>query len=275
MNLEWWIGCSRGRSLYCLLGVCAVAIALRVPYLTQRSIWFDEAASWHQSNIAPADLLSRLQFDTILPPFFAMLKTWTALFGESAAALRLFPVAFGLLTVLGMYLFGRELYRLSYSSFADRARAAGNCAGRRRAFALMIALTVATSAFQVNASTEVRMYAPGTACSAFSTWLLLRGLRVGRWRDWWAFALATALALYLHPYLLFSVAAQFVAVAAVVARRILRSQNDSAHELAKRSLAAGAITLIVFLPGLPVIMSQHRNVHERFWIAPFNLARAA
>lgn len=64
-----------------LLGVCfsvALAAALRLPYFTTRSIWFDEAASWQQARWPAKELFHRLRFDTVLPPFFLLLKGWMA-----------------------------------------------------------------------------------------------------------------------------------------------------------------------------------------------------
>lgn len=249
----------------------AVALALRLPYLTTRSLWFDEAASWQQAKFPISELPARLRFDTILPPFFVMLKVWMAAFGESAASVRGFAVTFGSLTALGMYLFALELYRLSRASTDDRAAHGGTRTRRNeRIFALVVALLVAASPFQVNGAIEVRMYAPGGACAAFSGWLLLRALRLGLWRAWALYAVLATLTLFLHPYLLFSVAAQFAVLPLVIVGCARRGQFARARDLTKKTIVAGITMGILFLPALPTLIAQHRVVHASFWIKPLD-----
>ncbi|HVA49377.1 MAG TPA: glycosyltransferase family 39 protein [Pirellulales bacterium] len=249
-------------------GAVLLAAALRFPQFTTRSIWFDEAASWQQSSLPARELLHRLRFDTVLPPFFLLLKGWMAAFGESAASLRGFSVLFGLLAVAGMYLFAFELYLLSRAANEGRRTARGSM--NAQWFALAVALMVATSPFQINAAIEVRMYAPGTAAVALSSWLLLRALRSGAWRWWLAYGASAGVTQYLHPYLLFSVAGQFAALFGLIAARFWRGKRRRAQSLAGRAGAAGALAAAMFLPGLPMFLAEHRMVHKGFWIAPLD-----
>ena len=77
---------------------------LRVPYLTTRSIWYDEASSWQTASFPLSGTLDSLRLNVHPPLYYWVLKAWMAAFGESVLALRGLSVLFGLLTVAGMYL---------------------------------------------------------------------------------------------------------------------------------------------------------------------------
>ena len=98
------------------LAVAAVAIAVRLPHLSDRSIWFDEASSWQTASYDWSDFLRSIRLNVHLPLYYLLLRGWMDLFGESAAALRSFSVAFGVATVLLMGGFARELFRATAAS---------------------------------------------------------------------------------------------------------------------------------------------------------------
>lgn len=277
MSDQSFTGALVRRAAYLVAGASlavAAGLALRLPHLTTRSLWFDEAASWQQAKFPLSELPSRQRFDTIQPPFFVLLKAWMAIFGESTAAVRGFSLMFGSLTVVGMYLFALELYRLSRASSDDRRDGGGRRSSTNaHHFALAVGLMVATSAFQINAAIDVRMYAPGCACIAFTGWLLLRALRLGGRGGWAAYAAAAALTIYLHPFLLFSIAALFGSLMALAAQRYWRGHTGGARCLAAPSLYAALAVSVLFLPGMSMLIMQHRLVHRGFWIKP--LSRSA
>ena len=72
------------------LAVAAVAIAVRLPHLSDRSIWFDEASSWQTASYGWDDLLRSVRLNVHLPLYYLLLKGWMAVFGESAASIRSF-----------------------------------------------------------------------------------------------------------------------------------------------------------------------------------------
>jgi uncharacterized membrane protein len=254
-----------------------VAVALRAPYLTSRSIWFDEAASWQQAKVPLMELPGRLRFDTVLPPFFVMLKAWMAAFGESILSLRSFSLLFGALTVAGMYLLGIELYPLSRAS--GQVIASGSKRRARaeaRGFALTLALLVAVSPFQINGAIEVRLYARVTAVAAFAGWALLRALRgESDCRRWILYGSLAGLSLWLHPFELFVVASQFAFLSGLAVVRYGRRMRRLAFALLSRSMAAGASAAVVFLPALAMLLAQHRRVHAGFWIGPLSIEQVA
>ncbi|MGH7139253.1 MAG: glycosyltransferase family 39 protein, partial [Pirellulales bacterium] len=258
-----------------LLTLMACALALRLPYVTGRSIWFDEAASWQTARLTVPQLLNALRVDTTLPPYYLMLKAWMVALGDSPLSLRLSSIVLGLLTVAGMYLFAVELYLASCGRRPAKKVAAALRDGKVRApvgaghavsrgaraarrFAFLMAMAVALSPFQVNASIEARMYALGTAVTALSGWLLLRAARGGaEWRWWLGYGGLAGFALYIHPYELFSIGAQFVYLSGLIVSRWLNGEPRRARLLLRRVGASGVLAALVFLPAVRLLLVQH------------------
>ncbi len=251
-----------------LLAVAAVAIALRLPYLETRSLWFDEASSWRTASFAFAEMMDSLRLNVHLPLYYLVLKVWMGVFGESVVAMRGLSVACGTLTVVLMGLFGRELYGLSaISEVAENSTDDGERGAR--AFGLAIATLVAASPYQVLASIEARMYAVGTGVTALASWLLVKALRnrSSNW-VWAAYGLACVALLYTHHYALFTVAAQFSFLVLWVVSLFGAGARDEARLLGTRVAIVGAFVALAYLPALQFLLVQTDRVREDYWIAP-------
>ena len=254
-----------------LLGVAAIALALRLPYLTGRSLWYDEASSWQTASFPLSELMGSVRLNVHLPLYYILLKGWMAALGDSVAALRGFSIGFGVLTVVGMGLFGREL---ALASGAFDAEDEGGADGRR--FGTFLAALTAVSPFQVYASIEARMYSLGTALSALSAWLLLRILRRGgRSRLWWAYAASCAALLYTHHYALFTVAAQFLFLALYGAWLLGIGDREGLRAIWPRAAAVGLALALIYLPGLDLLRAQTRRVQQDYWISPLDAKAVA
>jgi uncharacterized membrane protein len=242
-----------------LLAVVIIAVAMRLPYLTERSLWYDEASSWQTAIFSFPEMLRSVRLNVHMPLYYILLKGWMAVWGESVAALRGFSVVFGVLTVIGMDRFARELYRVSASG--DDRESGG------RGFGLVVAGLVAVSPFQVFGSIEARMYSLGTALVALSSWLLLRVLRQhGRGRLWWAYGATCIGLVYAHHYGLFSVAAQFLFLAFYLVWLFGLGARAEARALLTNSAAVGAVIAAVYLPGFALLRTQVGRVQQDYWI---------
>src|SRR6185295_20406591 len=166
-----------------------VAGAVRLDRLSLAELTTDEAFSWRMTTHAPADIVARTATDVHPPLYYLVLDGWTALVGDSPAALRGLSVLFGLAAV-----------GLAYLLYVEVDRYAG--ASRGRAGGLAAALLVALHADQVEHSRHVRMYGLGVMLAALTAWLLLRALRSERRASlWWtAYAIAAAALCYTHYY---------------------------------------------------------------------------
>ncbi len=69
-----------------LAAAMVVALVLRVPYLTERSIWYDEASSWQTASFGVAGIIDSLRLNVHLPVYYWRLQGGMVLFGESAPA---------------------------------------------------------------------------------------------------------------------------------------------------------------------------------------------
>jgi hypothetical protein len=251
-----------------LAAILAVGLALRADRLDARSYWFDEGFSWKMLTFPWKEMIARVARDNHGPLYFLLAKLWAGLFGDSSLSLRSLSVLMGEATILGMYLLARQAYR------ADGGGLTGGGAERRAEWVgVLTAALVALSTFQVQWAGEVRMYTLGTALAALSGWLLLRALSrpAAGTGPWAAHAVATALFAYTHPYALFSVAAQaafgFGYVAAGNHWRFAAVRRDPrALGLLLSYLAAFAL----WVPWLPVLMSQRRQVEASFWLPPMS-----
>jgi mannosyltransferase len=196
---------------WALPAIVALSVLLRLPCLTERSLWYDEASSWQTAKFPLDEMMRSVRLNVHLPLYYMMLKGWLAIFGESAAALRGFSITCGALTVFLMALIGRAIYPLTAAGAGPgSADESGRDRGARR-FGALLAVLVAVSPYQVLASIEARMYALGTALTALAAWLLTRILRgrdsIGAWA---AFGLACIGLLYTHHFGLLSVASFFL-----------------------------------------------------------------
>jgi 4-amino-4-deoxy-L-arabinose transferase-like glycosyltransferase len=122
------------------------------------------------------------------------------LFGESAWALRLPAVLFGVGSIGALYLLGREV--------ANKSEA------------LLSAALLTFSYQHVWFSQNARGYTGLLFWTILSSWLLLQALRQGLPRTWLFYAAATALGIYTHVTMLFVTAGQFlIYLWVLVARR--------------------------------------------------------
>jgi hypothetical protein len=242
-----------------LAAVAAVALALRLPYLTERSFWYDESSSWQTATFSFPEMIRSVRLNVHLPLYYTLLKGWMAIWGESVASIRGFSITFGVLTVVAMGAFAGELYRAS---------AVGD--GResdRRWFARVAALLVAISPYQSFLSLEARMYSLGTAFAALGAWLLLRALRgPARGRPWWAFGAACTGMLYTHHYGLFTVASWYLFLGLYAARLMMAGDRPGAHAVIAGAAKVGAVVAAVYLPGMALLRVQVARVQQDYWI---------
>lgn len=264
------------------IGIVLLALALRLPFLTARSLWFDEAFSWRLVAYFPsAEFFSRAAADVHPVLYYALLWLWMlpartrlnfADVGGSVAGgpalldpestllwMRLLSVFLGTATVAAMILAGRVLFRSRWV-----AGAAG--------------LLTAVNAFQLQYAWEARMYTLGTVLLPLAMVGLVRavGARTRRQavRAAIGFALPLGALLHVHYYALFS----WIALGAAKLLYFLGQWWRYLHgdpslplrtTLWRRFRAAEVgfwCSAALFLPWLPIFLAQVRRVEAAFWI---------
>ncbi len=160
-----------------LLPLMLLAFALRIWGLADHNIWWDEGIGVWLARMSAADIVHWTAGDVHPPLYYLLLHFWWRVAGEGEFVLRFPAVCFSLLTVAVTYRAGRVL--------------GGTRVG------LLAALLVTLSRFAIGWAQEIRMY---SLAALWSTGILGASLKLwrhdARRRDWCAYVLTTAGALY-------------------------------------------------------------------------------
>lgn len=233
----------RSTRLVLLTGIVVFGVAIRCYQLTARSIWFDEAFTWRLIQFPWIELLARASQDVHPPLYYLLLKLWAFMFGLSLVSLRTFSITAAAL-----------LIALAYGFISS--------AFRRPRLGLVAALLIAISPWQIALNTEARMYTLAAALSLGMLWALQQ-------RRWVIFSLTAIALTYTHYYGLLVI----VATCAWFLGYLLISTRARLGEmLATRTLWYGlgsyAAIALAYLPWLPVLVRQTKQVSQSFWIPP-------
>jgi uncharacterized membrane protein len=147
---------SHRTSLLWFAAIAALFIGARLWRLTSSCLWFDEVFSVHAARHSWSDLFYFVAADIIHPPlFYALLKIWISLGGESVAWLRSLPALIAIAAIIPFILLCREL--------------------KLKAPEVNLALLLlAVNGYLIKYAQEVRMYSLLFFLSLCSLWLFFR-----------------------------------------------------------------------------------------------------
>lgn len=209
----------------------AIAAAVRCGTLSFQSLWLDEISTvaeagrpWHELLVA---LVSPQQG---YPLYILGMRLWVTLWGTGEAALRWPSALAGLASVPLLWLLGRRLY--------------GWTAG------LLAAALLALSPLAVWYSQEAKAYAFLMLLTTAGWLLLWEAVEEGSPRCWWAFAVVTALALFVHRLAILSTVG-YLLYALYVARQ---GRFTGRHR--RLLVALLLVVLLATLAGLWLAMDQ-------------------
>ena len=244
-------GMSKERALITALAIVIVLLASAVRFhrLGAQSLWYDEGVAYAHSLRTLPELIPLLQNNVHVPAYFTLLGWWQNLTGSSEFALRLLSVLFSILSVAWTYALGARLFH----PFAGLAAAA----------------LVALNSFSIYYAQEARMYAMLSALAAAGMWLYVGLLRPrnpeadarSRRRPIIWLGLINAIGIYTHVAYALVMLTQAVVAALAFGAALL---DERTHARSRRTsrlrwiwlLLAFVITLLLFLPWLPVAVSQ-------------------
>ncbi len=243
---------SKSRKLIVLALIVLVAFAVRVFYLNERGIWYDEAFAILFASRSFQEMLSGTLTSVggvaadVHPLFYYFsLHAWLELVGDSAFSARYYSVAYGIATIPFVYRLAREL-------FGDRV-------------AVISSALLALAPFHLAYSQEARMYAQLGFWSTLAFFAFARYQRIGE-KKWWAlFVLSGAGALYSHNL-------AFVALGALgvwVAIDALRTRTT--RSLISTTLA-GLAMIALWLPWLVNVPGQFGKIEQAYWVPPPTIA---
>jgi uncharacterized membrane protein len=161
-----------------LLGILALAFALRVHGLDDDGYWLDEFASLRDAAEPLSRILGGRSGSSHPPLYYLLLKGWVGLFGTSETAVRMLSAILGTATVGATFALFRALH----------GRAAG----------LASALLLSLSFHHVVFSQEARMYALFGLLAVVSAHALWRALEEGGRRRWALCVASAVLLVYTH-----------------------------------------------------------------------------
>lgn len=209
----------KGRGTSLLIGIVALAVAVRFPTLDVQSFAHDEAVTAGRV-LQPGllDTLSVVPDSERTPPLYYLLAwLWSVIAGHGEVGLRSLSAVAGVATVPVAYLAGRAL--ISWRA------------------GLIAAALVAVNPFLIFYSQEARSYALVVLLTTLSLWLFARARREATPKAAALWALPAVLALATHYFAAFVVAPQ--AVLLVLAHR----RSASVAMAASMPLVAGLLLL--------------------------------
>ena len=217
------------------------------------SLWHDEAFSALLVDYNFEEMIYRIGLDVHPPFYYIALRFWTALSGNSLFSLRLFSLFFGVLTILGTYLFTKEAFK-------------------NKKIALFSSLLVGLSSFQVQYNMEARMYTLGAFLIVISSYFLLKAIKSKKWIWWLLYALAVSAGIYSHYYVFFFVFAQGL----YLAHHLFGESKFNLSSWLKNKnfqfgFGAYGLVLISYLPWLNIFSKQISQVQENYWIPQMNI----
>ena len=146
---------SRSSSLFLFL-IVAIFIAARIWRLTASCLWFDEIFGIHAARYNWKQMFQFVAADLIHPPlFYALLKIWIAIGGESLLWLRLLPALLSIAAIVPIVLLCRALKLNSWQ------------------MNLAVAL-LAVNGYLIKYAQEIRMYSLLFLLTTTSLWLCVR-----------------------------------------------------------------------------------------------------
>ena len=220
------------------LGLGLLSIGVRIPYIGQRPLWYDEAFSLLLARQPWAEIVRGTAADTMPPLYYFLLNLWLHLGGGVAVA-RAMNVLLGSIAVIVLWRWIAE--------------AIGEAEGR------LAAVFAALSPFLIYHAQELRMYTLLLLGSSLYGWGVIRLLRDKdndtRSRSGWLLTVGGgAVAMYSHNLALFTLAAPVLAL-------LLQRRWSDVIRVAKGLLAI----MVVAAPWLVVVPRQIAKIQTAFW----------
>ncbi|MEW6145485.1 MAG: glycosyltransferase family 39 protein [Thermodesulfobacteriota bacterium] len=232
------------RNNYLILLIFFLGLGLRLYDLGGESIWFDEAVSVAASKLGFLDQISwnLTSSDNNPPLYYAFLRVWVLLFGDSEFAVRIPSAIFGSLSIL-------LIYAVSSRLFNGKA-------------ALLAALILALSVFHIKFSQEARAYSLSALLALLSYYFFLQCSDRGKRSDTTGYVVSSVLLMYTHYYGIFIILSQNI----YCGLRYITRSKSGAPEFGKWIMLQ-AILGILYLPGLYILYRHSTGMEKGFWLS--------
>ena len=232
VNSKWFY-------IFCLVIILGVSLIFRLINISQENFSLDEAFSVHNAQHNLGDITRIIANENYPPLYQYLLHFWLNISGVSEGSARSLSVIIGLLSIVIMYLLGKEIF------------------GRK--VGLWAAFLTGISAFHIEFSQEARMYIFLFLLSASTTLFLWKALQSGKKKYLFWYSLFSILNLYTHFFAIVFLACQFLfAVYYFIIKR-------SPYILRRNYLISLLMIVIVFAPWLPNLINRFIFFQKGFW----------
>src|SRR4051812_45037017 len=226
-------------------GLCVLTVALRALIALRSGVWRDEAQllfivdepSW----AAMLDFLR--QHESHPPLFYAVMRVWLSISGDSDAAALVLPILLGAALVPALYVVGARL--LSWRA------------------GLLAAAAAAVSPILAGVGAMARPYSLLPLLTLAGTYALVRAIQSGGRLRWAGYAAAMLALVYTHNWGWLVLAAHWVALAICLLRGLPRPRAAVLRGWA----GAQAAVALGFLPWLPSF--RYQTAHAGY--SPFHV----
>lgn len=241
-----------------VVALTGVFAALQLYGLTTAQASRDEAFTWRLIQYPLIEQVERTSLDVHPPLYYMFVAVWSALAGNSMAALRGFSVI-AVFAAIAVTAIGVQ----ATLDFLGK----GMTGGVKRNCALFTFAFLAIHVTELESGRNARMYALGMLLASLSAWVLLKALfsATAQLRWWVAYGVTISAFAYTHYYAFFTIFAQAVYVAPIILLRV-RHEEGRWRRDGVRFLLALVIAGASYAPWIPVVIRQTAEVGEGFWI---------
>ncbi|MEO8512837.1 MAG: glycosyltransferase family 39 protein [Ignavibacteria bacterium] len=223
-----------------LFVVFVFCLAMRLAFISQKNLWFDEVFSWHLSMNSFYEIIVRTSNDIHPPLYYFTLKIWNFIFGDSVASMRLLSALFTSAAIFFIYPVSRRIMNPLQS--------------------FLVIILYSISPLNLYYSQEVRMSAMNLFLNIGSVYFLLKLCdtkhdyhRIFKDRFSILYLIFTTAALYTHYFSFFILAGEVVYTIAV-------NRKETKQLIAYLYIYAGILlAYLIWIPELIAHMSRGQS----------------
>lgn len=224
----------RKKELTLLFVLFVFCLALRLAFLTQKNMWFDEVYSWHMTQGSFKDIITDTSVDIHPPLYYFILKVWEFIFGQSVSALRILSVIFASTAIFFIYPISRKALNIENS--------------------VLVILLYSISPLNIFFSQEARMSALNLFLNAGSVYFFIKIIEsepdiktLFKKIYTYGYIVLTILALYTHYFSFLILAAQIL--------YLLYTYKQQSKKIIQYAIIY-IIIVLTYLPWLPTMFMQ-------------------
>lgn len=228
-----------------LILILILGTFLRFYHLDFQSIWLDEIHTMIEGNpsLPYSEFYDLMLLREQMPHlYYILVRVNSFIFGHSTFVVRSLSAIFGIISIYSIYLLTKELSNKKAGYFA--------------------ALLLAVNYFHIWYSQEARPYVLLALFTILSFYRLVKFIKDFSFRNAFFYAIFTALMINTHFFGLFVLVAQFI----LILYFIFEGEKQEIKDKLIKSVLAGIITLILWIPSIPVFLIVTKI--KSFWIQP-------